>query len=149
MVTANRPCIPTSVAVHRMLVVVQVRLIVNKWFLSQQRASQHCSQPLMQGCMVYQLLPFCVTPLFEYIVDQQQISSLLNRHPYILLISLEIFFITCYNTNAYKCITPNTTNKSHNPQPGLQSLELSKTTCDQLLAVFVSKGFVICDCDLL
>ena len=95
MVTANRPCIPTSVAVHRMLVVVQVRLIVNKWFLSQQRASQHCSQPLMQGCMVYQLLPFCVTPLFEYIVDQQQISSLLNRHPYILLISLEIFFITC------------------------------------------------------
>ena len=41
--------------------------------------------------MVYHsVLPPCLSTLLA-----KQISSLLNRHPYILLISLEIFFITC------------------------------------------------------
>ena len=49
------------------------------------------------------MLPFCVTPLFEYIVGQWLISSLLSRHPYILLISLEIFFIYFILENVRHC----------------------------------------------
>ena len=79
---------------------------MNKWFLTQNSLqAQHCSQPPatdvgMHGLLASQscyhsVLPPCLSTLSA----SSLISSLLNRHPYILLISLEIFFITLLKTN--------------------------------------------------
>ena len=74
-------------------------LWISGFTMSQQRANHHCAPATdvgMHGLLASQscyhsVLPPCLSTLLA----SSRFLSLLNRHPYILLISLEIFFITC------------------------------------------------------
>ena len=102
----------------------------------------------------HSVLPPCLSTL----LTSSRFSSLLNRHPYILLISLEIFFITCLYTFFIisKIVAllahPRTTSPAHTCKEPLPQQQVGDPPCNwagnRAIRRAPESNMYVCDVDI-